>query len=214
MYLSKNSESWCIMEYLISIIIGYLIGTSSMSYYLGKLNGFNMKEKGSGNLGASNTMVLMGWKAGILVALHDIFKAVLVVYIVSKMYPHLPDAKVFAGTACILGHIFPFYLKFKGGKGLASFVGVAMGLDWKFALILIVLMITLTIVTDYIVTATFTAMIVIPLYFGMTSSLSWGFILGIASFVMIFKHIDNIKRILNGTEVGFRRANKGVDRIK
>jgi len=202
------------MNYILIILIGYLLGCSSMSYYLGKLNGFNMKEKGTGNLGASNTMMLIGWKAGVIVALHDILKSVVAVLIVRYFFPNTPFQDVLAGTACILGHIFPFYLNFTGGKGLASYIGVALALDWKFALVLIVLAILITLITDYIVSATFTTLIITPIYFGIFYHWMMALILGVASFVMVFKHIENIKRIINGTEVGLRSANRGEQRIK
>lgn len=202
------------MNYILIILIGYLLGCSSMSYYLGKLNGFNMKEKGTGNLGASNTMMLIGWKAGVIVALHDILKSVVAILIVRYIFPNTPFQDVLTGTACILGHIFPFYLSFNGGKGLASYIGVALALDWKFALILIVLAILITLITDYIVSATFTTLIVTPIYFGIFYHWMMALILGAASFVMVFKHIENIKRIINGTEVGLRSANRGEQRIK
>ena len=201
------------MSYLLMILIGYLFGCSSMSYYIGKINGFNMKEKGTGNLGASNTMMLMGWKAGVLVALHDVLKAILAITLASYLFGKLPYCKIITGTACILGHIFPFYLGFKGGKGLASYIGVALALDWKFAIALILVAIIVTLVTDYIVSATFTTMIVTPVYFALSLGLIAGCILGIASIVMVFKHLENIKRILNGTEVGLRSANRGEQRL-
>lgn len=201
------------MNYLLMILIGYLFGCSSMSYYIGKINGFNMKEKGTGNLGASNTMMLMGWKAGVLVALHDVLKAILAITFVRYLFGNVPYSSVITGTACILGHIFPFYLGFKGGKGLASYIGVALALDWKFALGLIVVAIIVTLVTDYIVSATFTTMLVTPVYFALSVGLIAGCILGIASIVMVFKHLENIQRILNGTEVGLRSANRGEQRL-
>ena len=203
-----------IMSYILIIILSYLVGCSSMSYYIGKLNGFNMKEKGTGNLGASNTVLLIGWKAGALVALHDILKAVLVVCVTRYFFSSLPYALVLSGTSCILGHIFPFYLNFKGGKGLASYVGVALALDYKFGLFLILAIIIVTLITDYIVCGTLTTMFITPIYFSFSISFISGLILSVASIVMIFKHIENIKRIINGTEVGLRRANKGDGRIK
>ena len=135
-------------------------------------------------------------------------------FIVQLLFPNTPYASEIAGTACILGHIFPFYLGFKGGKGLASYIGVALALDWKFAIALIIFALIITLVTDYIVSATFTAMIITPIYFFLCSSLITGLILSIASLVMFFKHIDNIKRVLNGTEVGLRSANRGEQRLK
>lgn len=201
------------MDIIISIVIGYLLGCSSMSYYIGKINGFNMQDKGTGNLGASNTMMLMGWKAGILVALHDVLKAIIAVLLVKYLFPINELAPYFAGTACILGHIFPFYLHFKGGKGLASFIGVSIALDLKFAVLLVLVSVILVLITDYIVTATFTVLIAVPLYFSVFTSLLGGLILSVPSFVMIFKHIENIKRIFNGTEVGLRSANRGEQRL-
>lgn len=202
------------MDTIISILIGYFLGCSSMSYYIGKLNGFNMQDKGTGNLGASNTMMLMGWKAGILVALHDVLKAVIAILIIKNLYPSSMILPYITGTSCILGHIFPFYLHFKGGKGLASFIGVAIALDWKFAAILVIFAAILVIITDYIVSATFTVLFVVPLYFALFDSVIGGIILSIPSFVMVIKHIDNIKRIFNGTEVGLRSANRGEQRLK
>ena len=126
------------MGYIIIVLISYLIGSSSMSYYLGRLNNINVSKKGSGNLGASNMVVIMGWKAGILVAIHDILKAVIAVVISRYLFVDLPYVGEIAGIACVIGHIFPFYLKFKGGKGLASYIGMTIALDWKFAIGLII----------------------------------------------------------------------------
>ena len=78
------------MRYLIVVLIGYLIGSSSMSYYLVKLNNINVSKNGSGNLGASNMVVIMGWKAGIMVALHDILKAYIAIVIVRYLFTDLP----------------------------------------------------------------------------------------------------------------------------
>lgn len=202
------------MRYLIVVLFSYLVGCSSMSYYLGKLNGFNMKEKGTGNLGASNTVLLIGWKAGVLVALHDILKAIVCVCLTRYFFADLAYAPVLSGTACILGHIFPFYLNFKGGKGLASYVGLALALDWKFGLVLILAIALVTLITDYIVCGTYTTMLVTPIYFAISSHIIAGLILSIASIVMVFKHRDNFKRLMNGTEVGLRKANRGEGRVK
>ena len=120
-----------------------------------------------------------------------------------------------AGVSCILGHIFPFYLKFKGGKGFASYVGMTLALNWKFALVLILIIILVVLISDYIVSGTFSTMVLVPIYLGIInhSILIFG-ILSIASIVMIFKHKENVVRILNGTEVGLRSANRGEHRVK
>ena len=112
-------------------VIGYLIGSISPSYFLGKLKGINVKENGSGNLGASNTVVLFGWKAGIFVAIHDILKAILAIVIARVFFHDVAYASEIAGVSCVVGHIFPFYLKFNGGKGFASYIGMMLALDFK-----------------------------------------------------------------------------------
>ena len=203
------------MRYLIVILIGYLIGSSSMSYYLGRLNNINVSKNGSGNLGASNMVVIMGWKAGILVAIHDILKAYIAIVLARYLFTDLPYVAELAGVACVIGHIFPFYLKFKGGKGLASYIGMTIALDWKFAIALIVLCVILTLITDYVVSATFATIIAVPAYIGLVNNNFIGFcILSVASLVMLYKHVENIKRLKNGTEIGLRSANKGEHRVK
>lgn len=194
--------------------MSYLIGSSSMSYYLGKLNGINVSKNGSGNLGASNTVVLMGWKAGIIVALHDILKGYLVVILANFLFKDVAYAGILAGVMCVIGHIFPFYLKFKGGKGFASYIGMTLAIDWKLALGVIILAAILTLLTDYIVTATLTTIVVVPAYVGFIHhNIIACMIILIATCVMMFKHTDNIKRIMNGTEIGLRSAHKGEYRM-
>lgn len=203
------------MGYIIIVLISYLIGSSSMSYYLGRLNNINVSKKGSGNLGASNMVVIMGWKAGILVAIHDILKAVIAVVISRYLFADLPYVGEIAGIACVIGHIFPFYLKFKGGKGLASYIGMTIALDWKFAIGLIILCAIVTLITDYIVTATFTTIFAVPAYFGLINlDIISCCILSIGTVIMIYKHRENIRRLRNGTEIGLRSANRGEHRVK
>ena len=155
------------MKYLIVILLSYLIGSSSMSFYIAKLKGVAITSKGSKNLGASNAMILMGWKAGIIVAIHDIFKAFLAVYIARRIAPELPFIGAIAGVSAVYGHIFPFYLKFKGGKGFASFIGMTLALNYKLALALMVIIIIVTLITHYIVVGTFTTISITPIYLGI-----------------------------------------------
>ena len=203
------------MRYFIVILIGYLLGCSSMSYYLGRLNNINLTNKGSRNLGASNTVILMGWRAGVLVALHDILKASIAVLLARYLFSDLSYAAELAGVASVIGHVFPFYLKFKGGKGFASYMGMTIALDWKFAIGLIIVCAILTLVTDYIVTATFTTITVVPAYFLLFHKNFISFcILIIGSLVILYKHLENIKRLRNGTEIGLRSASKGENRVR
>lgn len=184
-----------------------------MSYYLAKINKVDLRSKGSKNLGASNAMILMGWKAGILVGIHDIGKSALAVILANALVPELPYIGAIAGVASVLGHIFPFYLKFKGGKGFASFIGMALALNWKFTLILLVVLVLVTLITDYIVVGTVTIITSFPIYMGFDSrGYITPLILLIATAVIIYKHRENFVRIYKGTEIGFRSANRGEHR--
>ena len=202
-----------ILKYFLAILLAYVIGSSSMSYYLSKINKVDLRSKGSKNLGASNAMILMGWKAGVLVGIHDIGKSALAVILANALFPNLPYIGVIAGVASVLGHIFPFYLRFKGGKGFASFIGMALALNWKFTLILLVVLVLVTLITDYIVVGTVTIITSFPIYMGFDSrGYITPLILLIATAVIIYKHRENFVRIYKGTEIGFRSANRGEHR--
>lgn len=201
------------MKYICVILLGYLLGSSSMSFYLSKWKKVDIQSHGSKNLGASNAMILMGWKAGILVAIHDIAKAALAVIFARMLFPDVTNIGAVAGVASVFGHIFPFYLKFKGGKGFASYIGMTLALNWKFALILIVVVALITLITDYIVLGTFTTIISVPTYMGITNqSLLLALILLTGTALIFYKHRENIVRLKNGTEIGLRSANRGDHR--
>ena len=179
------------MGYILAILSGYLLGCSNMAFYLEKLTKKSVRGGGSGNLGASNAVIRLGWKAGVLVGAHD-------------------------GVACVLGHIFPFYLKFKGGKGFASYVGVIFALDWRVAIAIILMIFLVTWLTDYIVAATVMATVSAPISIGIhNGKLILALILCLASAVILFRHRENLVRIfIKGTEIGFRSAAKGEHRVK
>ena len=202
------------MKYLLAILLGYLLGCSSMAYYIGKMKKKDIRTAGSGNLGASNATVLFGWGAGVAVALHDIGKAVVAVFLAKWLFPELEYAGAAAGVACVLGHIFPFYLGFRGGKGLASYFGMTLALNWKLALIVAAVIVLATLITDFISVGALSSIVVVPTYmFFATRNLILVAILCVATLVMFIKHWENIIRISRGEEIGLRRTAKGADRI-
>jgi len=203
------------MKYAAAILLSYLIGSSSMSWYLSKIKKVNMRAGGSGNLGASNAVALMGWKAGILVGIHDIGKSILAVLLAQMLFPGVAHIGAVAGVSSVLGHIFPFYLKFKGGKGFASYLGMTIALNWKLALVILLIVVLVTLITDYIVVGTVTTVISVPTYLGIANH-SWilAAILGVATVVILYKHRENYVRIYNGTELGFRGVGRGDHRVK
>ena len=202
------------MGYVIVILAAYLLGCSNMAVYLAKLKNVDL-TKGSGNPGTSNATILMGWNAGVIVGIHDIGKAALAVILAELIFPDLKYVGAAAGVACILGHIFPFYMGFRGGKGFASYLGMTLALNWKFALIILIIVGIVTVVTDYIVVGTVTMVVLVPVVMGiLTQSAILAIILCAATVVILYKHRENFARLRNGTEIGLRSAAKGKHRVK
>ena len=201
--------------YVMAAVGAYALGCSNMAFYLSKLHKVDFRGGGSGNLGASNATILMGWKAGILVAIHDAGKALLAVLLANLLFPNLPNVGAVAGVAAVLGHIFPAHLRFRGGEGFASYVCMTLALNWKFALVVLGIVVLVTVITDYIVVGTTTTVLLVPSYLGWAhhSFLLAGILL-IGTLVILYKHRENYVRMANGTEIGLRSAAKGERRIK
>lgn len=202
------------MAYLLTAVLSYLVGSISMAYILARAKNIDLKKNGSGNLGASNATILLGWRVGVTVAVHDVLKALLCVVVARILMPEDEYIGAIAGVSCVLGHIFPFYLRFRGGKGFASFVGMTIALNWKVALAVVILALIVTVVTDYIAIATITTSVAVPIGMGIaTQNVILPLILLIATAVMIVKHHDNYVRIKNGTEKGLRGTIRGEGRL-
>ena len=203
------------MAYIVICIIGYLLGCSNMACYIAKAKGVELSSGGSGNPGASNAVILMGWRAGVLVAIHDIGKAVLAIVVAKLLFPNVEAVAEVAGTACVIGHIFPVFMKFKGGKGFASYIGMMLTLNWKVALIILAAVVLITLIFDYLVIGTTVTVISLPVYLFFASA-GWlaVLIVCIASATIIFKHRLNYVRIWKGTEIGLRSTAKGEHRVK
>ena len=203
-----------VASYSLVVLIGYLLGSLNLAVLLAKRRGVDLRAGGSGNPGASNTVTLMGWKAGALVAIHDIFKAFLAVWLCRRLFPALPYAGVIAGVCSVLGHIFPFYLRFRGGKGFASYLGMALALDWKFALAIGLVIIIVVLISDYIVAGTMATVVSFPIYNAIRQQYVTALLLAAATLLIIWKHRENLVRICRGTEIGVRSAGKGNYRVK
>ena len=192
------------MKYVLCILIGYLIGTINPSYIIARLRGFDIREKGSGNAGASNALILFGKVLGIGCALFDIAKATFAIWLCGKLFPELTYSFAVTGVACILGHVFPFYMNFKGGKGLACLGGVILAFDWRVFLIMLAAEIVVAIVTDYICFVPLTASAAFPIVCGIMRRDVWGaLIIAFVLPLMLYKHVENLKRIKQKTELPF-----------
>ena len=201
-----------ILLYIAILLLAYLMGCSNMALYLSKYKGVDLRAAASKNLGASNAMVLMGWGPGVIVAVHDIGKALLAVVLARHFGQGLPFIAAAAGVACVLGHMFPFFLRFRGGKGFASYLGMTLALNWKFALLVMVTVALVTFISDYIVVGTVTTVVLVPAYMAFTHGLYFSAILCIATAAILIKHRENYVRIYRGTEIGLRKANRGEHR--
>jgi Predicted membrane protein len=192
-------------EILLCGIIGYFVGCLNPAWLLSKLKNKDLRRGGTNNLGATNTFMILGKRRGIFVLLFDIGKSCAVIKIVGFLFPQFAFAGAIAGTFAIIGHIFPFYLRFCGGKGLACLGGVILGLDWKFFIPLLLFGLLLAVIINYACTIAFSSAFLFPVIYGLHihSNLSF-LILAISCMCIIIKHFENIRRIQSGKEITFR----------
>ena len=197
------------MNYLACVLIGYFLGSFNAAYFLSKAKGFDIREKGTHNPGASNMTVTLGWSYGIVTALFDILKASLAVIICQWLFPTLEYAGFIGGLASVMGHMYSIFLKFKGGKGFASYMGMLLAIDWKIALVLMVASALITIITNYIAIATIFTVIAYPIYYYTQAQLTpmlYGLI--VIALIIIYRHRKNIVNIIRGKEIGLRSIGK------
>lgn len=149
-------------------------------------------------------MILFGKVLGIGCALFDIAKATFAIWLCRKLFPELTYSFAVTGVACILGHVFPFYMKFRGGKGLACLGGMILAFDWRVFLIMLAAEIVVAIATDYICFVPLTASAVFPIVYGDMRHDLWGaLIIALILPLMLYKHKENLKRIKQKTEMPF-----------
>jgi len=198
---------------VIIAIIAYLLGSISFSVIITKkLAGFDVREKGSGNAGSTNVLRTAGKKAAILTLICDILKgvvAILIAFFAGKIFK-IENALLIqiAGVFVILGHTFPIFFKFKGGKGIATSLGVLLITNWQIGLICLVFALVLIALTRMVSVGSIAAAVLFPVlvmfidqHFLIPSS-NWSYLIFsiiIAVFV-IFNHRANVTRIFNGTE--------------
>ena len=120
-----------ILARILALVVGYFFGTFQTGYFYGKAHGIDVREHGSGNSGTTNTLRTLGWKAGAVTFFGDLFKAIIAVlifyFIYRNTYPQAVKCiELYAGFGAVLGHNFPFFLNFKGGKGIACTSGVIL----------------------------------------------------------------------------------------
>lgn len=193
------------MEIIWSIIIGYLLGSINPAAFISKMKQVDLRDRGTGNLGATNTLLVIGKKYGIMVMIFDIAKSYFAVKIAQILFKEVVFSGILAGTFSVVGHIYPFYMKFKGGKGLASFGGTILALDYVLFGILLLIALVCMFIVNYTVAIPISAAILFPFMYGMKVRNFWVFVISLAlSGLIIANHIANIKRVRRGDDVKMR----------
>ncbi len=199
-----------ILKYIAILLMGYVFGNIVISYIIAKIKaGIDIRQFGTNNAGASNVAVTVGYKYAFIAYIVDILKGVAPVVIARLAFRDLPYAPVIAGCGAVLGHIFPFILqlKFKGGKGFATYVGMMLGLSPLAGFIFGISAIIVGIITDRLVISTVLVTVLYPVYTLIAKGYTFAIgvlILAFTSIVVIFKHKDNIRRLLKNSEPRIR----------
>ena len=212
----RNALSQSMLERIVCLAIGYVLGLFQTSYIYGRKQGIDIREHGSGNAGTTNAFRTMGKKAGALTLLGDILKCVLAMLIARLLFggsfgDDIRLLELYAGAGCILGHNFPFYLKFKGGKGIAASVGLLLAFDWRIFLICAVVFFLLFFTTHYVSLcslAGYLCFVVLLVIFGQTGMypctqpvLYEMYVVAFLLMVLAYwRHRQNIGRLLHGNE--------------
>ncbi|MBP3830859.1 MAG: glycerol-3-phosphate 1-O-acyltransferase PlsY [Clostridia bacterium] len=200
--------------YIIIAVIAYAIGSINFSVLISKkIAGFDVREKGSGNAGSTNVLRAVGIKAAVITLICDILKgivAILIAVLIGNIVGNTDRALLvqIAGILVVIGHTFPIFFQFKGGKGVATSLGVLLITNWKIGLICLIFALVIIIITKMVSMGSMGAAILFPV---LTIFIGDSFIVPATGFkylifsiilavFVIFNHRENIKRIMNGTE--------------
>ena len=217
------------MERLICLAVGYVCGLFQTGYLVGKMSHVDIRKKGSGNAGTTNALRVLGWKAGILTFVGDVVKCIAAFLIVFFMYrgsEYRPLLCIYAGAGVTLGHNFPFYMNFKGGKGIAVMAGLVVANSfWHLPASLLLIPVTLAFfvvpvaATRYISVGSlsaYTAFFIEMVLAGQAGWFEMDQVRCVELYVVLFlmtvlawyRHRANLKRLMNGTENKFGSKKK------
>jgi len=190
------------MHAILSFGLGYFMGCLNPAVWVGNKKNINLKESGTGNLGATNATLVLGRKAGVFVLFFDILKSLFAARAARAIFRHLPYAGYLAAIGAIAGHCFPVFMKFQGGKGLAAFGGMILYYNpWAFLIIITsgILMMTLF---NTGVAAPMTGVLLFPIlvWWGTGSVMDTGFALA-ASILIFFTHWSNLVKAFTKNDV-------------
>ena len=189
------------LKIIATMAIGYVIGMFHPSYFIAKFKCIDIKGQGTKNYGAGNTFVIAGKSWGALVAILDIGKGALATLLPMWIFPGIYYLQYVGGCMAVMGHIFPVYLKFKGGKGFAAYIGMMMAINWIFGLIALGSMIIITLIVNYRIAITMTIVLSFPVFVAVYYKEWVGFACVLfTTLVITYKHIPNFVKIFKGEE--------------
>ncbi|MBR3396940.1 MAG: glycerol-3-phosphate 1-O-acyltransferase PlsY [Lachnospiraceae bacterium] len=203
------------MSRIICLIIGYLFGTFQTSYFIGRARGLDIREFGSGNAGTTNAMRVLGKKSGWITVIIDILKciiAVIITWLIFRKSGYVPLLKIYTSLGAVLGHDFPAFLKFRGGKGIATTAGmiIAFG-DWRLIVLGVACFFIPVLITHHVSVGSLCLSVSFLVgtilcgqlgSYGMPQNLLTEMYILIAAITALafFQHRGNLKRLAEGTE--------------
>ena len=183
------------MEVFFSLILGYAFGCLNPAAWMGKRNHINLKEEGTGNLGATNTTMVLGRKAGAFVLIFDVAKSFIAARLARWLFPHLAVSGMLASIGVILGHCFPITMHFSGGKGLAAFGGMMLAYNPVVFVIVVLSGIGIMVLLDIGVAAPLLGTVMFPLLAYLFShDIPTTACAVIASMIILCTHLDNVHK--------------------
>ena len=190
------------MQALICLLIGYLLGSISPAAILSQVTGTDLRKEGTGNLGATNTILVLGKKLGILVMVLDIFKSYLAARLCQRLFQKFLLAGMLAALGAIIGHIHSVFLHFHGGKGVAALGGMMLYYNPAYFWLLIAVAIVLMLITNLGVVGPASAALLFPvLVYFSSGSLAMTAVASAAGLLILLAHRENILKIKNGQEI-------------
>jgi acyl phosphate:glycerol-3-phosphate acyltransferase len=195
------------MEHALTFLLGFILGSIPSGYLVGRAKGVDIRKHGSGNIGSTNVLRTLGKGPGYLVFACDALKGVAAVLLAYRIFPSLGDlGAIVAAVGCILGHNFTPWLRFKGGKGIATSLGVLIALLPLASVIVLTFWIVVFLATRFVSLASILAAAALPVVVWLLSgivTLFWfSLLIGVLA---IARHRQNIERLANGTESRFTR---------
>lgn len=189
------------IKIILPVVIGYLIGAIPFGVLIGKFKGIDIRKVGSGNIGATNILRNLGPLPAIIVFILDLLKGTTSVLIAQALFPSNPALIVISGIASVIGHMFPVYIGFKGGKGAATGLGVLLGIAPDMFIVAIIYVIIAILVTKYVSVTSISAVILLTiLMVAFHKPAEYSIATAVVALLVINRHIPNIKRLLSGTE--------------